>query len=106
MIESIVIMMYYGFGLLGIRVMVLVFLYNIKVISFNIRDNGIGEEGGVIMVKLLRENYFIVELDMFENQFSRVVIVEIVEIFKENNTLIKFGFVGNLLDDKDVEVIC
>lgn len=67
MIESIVIMMYYGFGLLGIRVMVLVFLYNIKVISFNIRDNGIGEEGGVIMVKLLRENYFIVELDMFEN---------------------------------------
>lgn len=54
------------------------------VISLCFYDNGIGDVGLVVLLRILKENCFVINFDFFENKFGKEGVCVIGEMVLEN----------------------
>ena len=64
-----------------------------------------GSEGTTHIARLLKENFYIIELDLAQNKLSSTGAHAMAEVLTDNNTLKKVNLSWNEFKDKDAECL-
>ncbi|XP_076434892.1 uncharacterized protein LOC143274835 [Babylonia areolata] len=95
-------MKHHGLGATGMRAMTPVLMVNNTILSLDLTDNWLGYEGGLAVCDMLRENCFITDLNLSDNQLKNTA-AHLCHIFLQNDTLRRVKLAGNGFDDRSAE---
>ncbi|KAH9525763.1 hypothetical protein Btru_002300 [Bulinus truncatus] len=91
-------MKHHGLAGEGMRPIAISLVSNASVTSLDLTDNWLGLDGGLSVCEMLKENCFIAELNLSDNNLNKCA-TQLCEIIQKNDTLRKVNLSGNGLDD-------
>lgn len=96
---------HYNLGPLGAEAVAVSLMHNNCIMTLNIADNCIGEDGSIYIAKMLTENPFITELDVSQNDLRTQGAYAMSEMLRENNELLELNLSNNGFEQKGAEPI-
>nr|KAF6501215.1 leucine rich repeat containing 74A [Molossus molossus] len=105
--ESYMNLNHHGLGPHGTKAIAIALVSNTTVISLEVADNCIMEEGTLSLVEMLQENYYLQELNISDNALGLEGAKIISEFLQRNSSsLFNLQLSGNNFKDDSAELLC
>ncbi|XP_073750983.1 leucine-rich repeat-containing protein 74A isoform X2 [Callorhinus ursinus] len=105
--ESYVNLNHHGLGPNGTKAIAIALVSNMSVVTLELADNSLMEEGLLSLVEMLQENYYLQEMNISDNDLG-LKGARIISEFLQRNTssLCKLQLSGNNFRDESAELLC
>ncbi|XP_054423580.1 leucine-rich repeat-containing protein 74A [Pteronotus mesoamericanus] len=105
--ESFLNLNHHGLGPNGTKAIAIALVSNTTVVSLELEDNCIMEEGVLSLVEMLQENYYLQELNISNNALGFEGARIISQFLQKNSSsLLKLQLSGNNFKDESAEMLC
>ncbi|XP_016075863.1 PREDICTED: leucine-rich repeat-containing protein 74A [Miniopterus natalensis] len=105
--ESYLNLSHHGLGPKGTKAIAIALVSNTAVVTLELADNSIMEEGIQSLVEMLQENYYLQEMNISDNALGFQGAKIISEFLHRNSSsLLKLQLSGNNFKDKSAELLC
>ncbi|XP_055861450.1 leucine-rich repeat-containing protein 74B-like isoform X1 [Biomphalaria glabrata] len=91
-------MKHHGLAGEGMRPIAISLVSNATITTLDLTDNWLGVDGGLALCEMLKENCFITDLNLSDNNLNKCA-AQLCEIIQKNDTLRKVNLSGNGFDD-------
>ncbi|KAL4238581.1 hypothetical protein ACF0H5_003288 [Mactra antiquata] len=99
-------MKFHGLGPQRMRALAVPLQMNTNIEILNLEGNAIDEDGAICLTKVLRENFFITELVLAENNVRTIGGTAIAEMLVNNRNLYKVDLTNNDIGDGAANMFC
>ncbi|XP_027997135.2 leucine-rich repeat-containing protein 74A [Eptesicus fuscus] len=105
--ESYMNLNHHGLGPHGTKAIAIALVSNTSLITLELADNSIMEEGILSLVEMLQENYYLQELNVSDNALGFEGAKVISEFLQKNSSsLVSLQLSGNKFKDQSAELLC
>ncbi|XP_029808681.1 leucine-rich repeat-containing protein 74A isoform X1 [Suricata suricatta] len=105
--ESYVNLNHHGLGPTGTRAIAIALVSNTSIVTLELADNHITEEGALSLVEMLQENSFLQDLNISDNELGFKGASTISEFLQRNtSSLLNLQLSGNNFRDESAELLC
>ncbi|XP_045307580.1 leucine-rich repeat-containing protein 74A isoform X7 [Leopardus geoffroyi] len=105
--ESYVNLNHHGLGPSGTKAIAIALVSNTSVVTLELADNCIMEEGTLSLVQMLQENYYLQDLNISNNDLGLKGASTISEFLQRNtSSLLNLQLSGNNFKDESAELFC
>ncbi|XP_039088282.1 leucine-rich repeat-containing protein 74A isoform X6 [Hyaena hyaena] len=105
--ESYMNLNHHGLGPSGTRAIAIALVSNTSIVTLELADNCIMEEGTLSLVEMLQENYYLQDLNISDNDLGLKGASTISEFLQRNiSSLLNLQLSGNNFKDESAELLC